>query len=193
MELIPTEARSNSAVVVDVILNLIPVVGGAVASFTGEIEARHRDRIAHFGSKFSAQQTEALLARLQADERFGDMFVRAATQIAFTAWAPKRQAMGQVVLEALDGNDSTIDDSEVVLQALITLEAAQFKALAILSEMPHEENIDGVLLESVPWLTPQLHAPLLAVGAIQDIPGWDDKVAVRTTDFAERLLDLVTA
>jgi hypothetical protein len=186
------ESRSNEAVLLEVGLNLIPGVGGAIASAAGEIGARQRQWVAHFGTKFSEQQTEELLARLQADERFGDFFVHAARAVAFTAWAPKREAMGQAVLQALGGDDSTIDDSEVILQALINLVAAHFDALAPLSEMPHEENVGGVLFRNVPWLTPQLHAPLLAVGAIQDHPGWDDKAAVKTTDFAERLLDLVT-
>jgi hypothetical protein len=119
--------------------------------------------------------------------------VRAAQTVAITWWARKREAMGRVVRAVLDGDDATVDESELLLLALERLDAPHFAALARLADRAADldEETVGVASADVPGLTAPILSALFSVGAVGQQSGWGG-LFYRPTDLRVRLLALVT-
>jgi hypothetical protein len=174
-------------------LAVVPVAGGPMSVVADELFERRRRRIARLGADVLADHdADEVLDRLRTDERFGEIFVRAAEATAVSAWEPKRRAMGLVVRAALDGDDAEVDDSELVLIALERLEAPHFAALQRLDQAtaPLGER-EAVAAGDIPGLTTPILAALISVGAAEQLSGWDSLV-YKSSDFGRRLLALVT-
>jgi hypothetical protein len=174
-------------------LALVPTVGGSLSVVAGEMYERRRRRVAQFGSDVLADRSaDELIDRLRSDERFGELFVRAATSVATTWWAPKRAAMGNVVRAALAGDDAAVDESEMLLLALERLDAPHFAALARLTESAAtaDEKAIGVASADVQGLTAPVLSALLSVGAVAQESAWGGLLC-QPTDFGLRLLALV--
>lgn len=96
-----TWGRSHEVAVLAA-LELIPGVGGTLATVVEEVFDRRRARVHDLATGVLAQVAPAdLIDRLRADPRFGDLFVLALERVARADWEPKRAAMGRVVVEAL--------------------------------------------------------------------------------------------
>ena len=104
---------------------------GLYAVVADELFDRHRHTSPRSGFELLVDHdADHVLDRLRNDERFGELFVRAAETVAVTWWKQKRAAIGKVVVHAvLDGDDATVDESEFLLLALERLEAPHFAAL----------------------------------------------------------------
>lgn len=176
-------------------LSLVPVVGGPLSIVAEELVERRARRSAQLGSDLlEDHDADAVISRLRDDERFGELFVRAAESVAVTWWAPKRVAMGKVVRAVLEGDDATVDENELLLLALERLDAPHFGALARVVKLERElgENSAGLNPEDVPGLSPPVLSALVSVGAIDQRSGWGG-LFYRPTDFGHHLLALVTA
>ena len=175
-------------------LSTIPIVGGPLSVVADELFERRRQRVAQLGSELLIDHdTENVLDRLRTDERFGELFVRAADTVAVTWWAPKRTAMRKVVRAVLDGDDAVVDDSELLLLALERLDAPHFAALQRLTTQAAdlEEDKVGVSASAVAGMSAPVLAALLSVGAVSQQSGWGG-LFYRPTDLGARLLALVT-
>lgn len=187
-----TERWGEVAVVAG--LSLVPVIGGPLSVLAEELLERRSQRVAQLGSHVLADHdADDVIARLRDDERFGELFVRAAESVAVTWWAPKRVAMGRAVRAVLEGDGAEVDENEMLLLALERLEAPHFGALARLTEMEAglEDNAVGLDSANVPGLSAPVLSALLSVGAVSQQSGWGG-VFYRSTDFGGRLLALVT-
>lgn len=174
--------------------SLVPTVGGSLSVVAGEMFERRRRRIAQFESDVMVDRDpDELLDRLRDDERFGELFARAATSVAVTWWAPKREAMGKVVRSVLAGDEATVDESEMLLLALERLEAPHFAALTRLTEAAAglADNTVGVASADVPGLTAPVLSALLSVGAVAQESAWGGLLC-QPTDFGMQLLVLVS-
>ena len=173
-------------------LALVPGIGGSRAVVAGEQFEVRRRRVKQLGSDLIAEHpAEEVIGRLRADERFGEVFLRAATAVAVTHWEPKRKAMGRVVGQAL-GDDAAVDESEMLLLALEELGAPHFAALARLADTAAQQRETKGAVEAiqVPGLTAPVLAALLGVGAVSQVSGLGGLLH-RPTGFGLRLLNLV--
>ena len=171
----------------------VPGFGGAFATAVGGILERRRARMSEFLTGVVASAPpDALLDRLRADPRFGDLFVNALQRVATAGWEPKRVAMGRVVLQALNGDEAEIDESERLLAALHDLEAADFATLARLhaeTEARSGTN-QGIVVDDVPGLQESLGA-LFRHGVLTQSSAFGGAMAYSSTTRGEKLLALV--
>lgn len=159
-----------------------------------ELFERRRGRVARLGQDLLADHdADDVLGRLRSDERFGELFVRAAEATAVTSWERKRTAMGAVVRAALDGDDAQLDDSELLLSALESLESPHFVALQRLDLASGlvEKNQAGIDSADIEGLTPPVLAALVSVGAVTQQSGLGG-LFYKSSEFGRRLLALVT-
>lgn len=77
-------------------LSAIPLVGGPISVVAEEVLDRRRRRVAELGSDVLAEHdAEDVLARLRSDERFGELFVRAAEAAAVNILATEATSYGR--------------------------------------------------------------------------------------------------
>src|SRR3954453_10371987 len=112
-------------------VSAVPVIGGSLATVIGDTLERRRDRVSEFGEAAVAAlgSQEALLDRLQVDERVSDLFVDGAVAASSTSMQAKRKAMGKVVARAAS-DDAEIELMQLVMSALADLDAPHFSTLA---------------------------------------------------------------
>jgi len=186
----PDRDRSWQEVVVLAGLSAVPYAGGPLSVVADELLARRRRRVAELGvAVLEGHDVEDLLDRLRSDERFGELFVRAAEATAISGWEPKRRAMGAVIRSALDGEDAELDDSELLIAALERLEAPHFAALQRLDQAPDSKMGDARAEQDAGLAAPVL-AGLLSTGAVSQGSGWGGMIYA-SSDFGRRLLGLV--
>lgn len=172
----------------------VPVVGGSVAVVAAELFERRHARVSGLGADLLADhEPDEVIERLRSDERFGELFLRAAEATAVSSWGRKRRAMGAVVRAALDGDDAQLDESELLVAALERFGAPHFAALQRLDEASGclEENVAGVDASHVVGLTPPVLSALVSAGAITQESGLGG-FFYKSSDFGRRLLALVT-
>jgi hypothetical protein len=177
------------------ILELIPGVGGAVATIVDGILDRRRERGRDFGAQVLGEVVpEELLSRLRADYRFGDLFVAALERVAVTGWKEKREAMGRVVVQALNGDDAGLDESERLLTSLHELDRGDFAALARLDAERRARDEAGSKTEidqrEIQGLGESI-GPLLRHRALAQETAFG-AMGYRPTPLGQKLLALVT-
>ncbi len=173
----------------------VPHVGGPMAVVAAELFDRRRVRVAELGTDLLADYDAAeVLDHLRSDERFGEVFLRAAEVTAVSSWAPKRRAMGAVVRAALDGDDAQLDESELLLVALERMEAPHFAALQRVDQASGllENDVAGVDCSDIVGLTPPVLAALVSLGTVTQESGYGG-LFYRSSSFGRRLLALVTS
>ena len=179
-------------VVLEVAAELVlPRSGGPLVTVAGAIFERRRQWVERLAAEvLSEVPSEGFLARLQADERFGDLFVKALRHVQDAGWEPKRRAMGRVVVQAYAGDDATVDDSERLLTALGELEAIDFAVLARLYAAATDAEQGVVTLGAVEGLAEAVGA-LYRHGAVEQGSGYG-ALTYGPTDRGRKLLVLVT-
>lgn len=180
----------NHEVAVLAMLEVLPGVGGALATVVGEVFDRRRARVREFATQVLDQAPPAeLIERLRRDPRFGDLFVLAVERVARADWEPKRVAMGRVVVRALT-EPAVIDESERLLDALHDLGALDFAVLAQLhAQTRHRPEGEGVGLTAIPGLAGAI-GPLYRHGVLIQVS--DYSLFYRSTPAADLLLGLVS-
>jgi len=170
-------------------LELVPWIGGALATLVGDIADRRRERVLDFAEVAIELVGDAsgFLARLQANERVADMFVQAAFSAAGSSFEPKRRAMGRVVGQAAT-DDAQIDMSQLLIAVLIDLEAPHFHALGALAAARDPRS--KVAADDLPW---PVVAGLQRHGLIETMGTYNGGTMIKElTPFGRQLLDYVT-
>jgi hypothetical protein len=173
-------------VVVRAGLAAIPTVGGSLLVVADELLSRRRERVRQLAEQVMAgQDPESVLDRLIADERLGELFIRAAEAAEVAPWEPKRRAMGRVVRAALAGDDAEVLEDSLLIDALIDLDEPHFAVLTRLNEQipgGPPVAVAGVLSSSVLGASEPVVAALVRHGATTGNAGLGG-VFVAPTEF----------
>jgi hypothetical protein len=78
-------------------VSAVPVIGGSLVAVIGDTLERRRERVSEFGEAAVAasEAPEALVERMQRDERISDLFLDGAVLSASTSMAAKASSDGK--------------------------------------------------------------------------------------------------
>jgi uncharacterized protein related to proFAR isomerase len=146
-----SSAPSWAETVVKAGLSAVPVVGGPLATLVDDIAARHRDRVTEFADAAieGVGGPEEMMEALRKSERVADMFFEAAVASSATAHAQKRKAMAAVVAQAAT-DDARVDESQLLMDALVDLDAPQFAVLGQIDGVGDDEDEVRRLADAAP-------------------------------------------
>lgn len=160
---------------------------GTIAQTVVELR---KDRVLELGElvRAAVADDDRLATRLREDERLADMLVRAAETARYTSARAKRAAMGRVVAAAITDR-AQVDRSQLLLAALIDLDAPHFALLAKLAEGKRAGD-EG---QPVAVPTPEpLKAALIRHGLVTTTITWGGGLAVTgISEFGDELLQYV--
>jgi hypothetical protein len=203
------DAPSRSQTTIKVALNLVPYVGGALATIYEDWLSRRRasvERVAEVTLANYGKSDEEFVRRLREDVRLASLFVTALEAAAATAVEAKVTALGLLLADAASTTHArTFDEKELMVLALADLEWPHVRALRELAEYPSDaelyaelrsENVNAVnedprrreriqLVESLPR---PVVAALVRHGLVSENAGYGLYVE-GTTPFGRALLD----
>lgn len=143
------DAPSRAQTAIKVALNLVPYVGGALATIYEDWLGRRRarvERIAEVALAHYAKSDEDFVRRLSEDPRLASLFVTALEAAAATAVEEKVTALGLLLADAASTADTrTFDEKELMVLALADLEWPHVRALRELAEYPSDAELSAEL------------------------------------------------
>ena len=163
--------------VVKAVLTNIPILGPTAEVIVGDIRARRAARTGEFLTRISQVQNERdFLIRLTADPRLERLFVEAVEAAIDSAVEAKRRVLANAVADA-SIDPMAMDSSELLVEALKSLDVQHVRALALLADEWDAASSDTS--EEVTWGTsdvwkalPQpLRATLVRTGVGMPSPG----------------------
>ncbi|MDP9066726.1 MAG: hypothetical protein M3N53_00055 [Actinomycetota bacterium] len=114
-------------------LRVIPKVGDALATYVVE---RHQRRLARAGEVISSaaqltgKEPEQFVQDVSQNERSLDLLHDVIEASARSRLETKRQALARVLARALEGDDASMDDAEMLLATLAHLEPVHIRVMA---------------------------------------------------------------
>ncbi len=171
-------------------LAAIPVVGGSLSILVANVAARRRERVTELGMSAVAEagSPQRLAEAAQGDERIADMLVSAAFAASETAVEEKRRAMGRVVGQAAR-DDARIDESQVLLRALLDLDGPEFRLLGQIAPLDGDQDAVRTVADAAP--SPVVSV-LLRNGVVEQVGTYGGGQAiVGLTPFGRALVEFV--
>lgn len=173
----PTDDESSRApdaldTVVQAALATFPTFGGALAVMAAHERARFDDRLARTANEAARLTTTAALEAAQLDERRCTLIVRAIVASGASAFEAKRRALAQAIAGVANAQDDALDDSELLVAALLELEVPHARALARFVDMADYNSSVRMMTGTVPgsaFSHPAVLATLERVGAIENV------------------------
>lgn len=186
----PRGSPSKNETAIKAVLELVPFVGGAIATIFGDHMERRRGRIQETAAAAVDRvggDADRITDRLKSDERFADIFFDGLAAASRSSIEAKRVAIGHALGDAAMGEgELELDESQLLLKAMADLELPHLRALQRISRMEQTELMAS-LLQATP---PPVLAALIRHGLV--IQGAYDGLAIEgVTDFGNRLLEFV--
>jgi hypothetical protein len=125
-------------------LNLLPGIGGALASVYERTSQRTRENIAVAGAAAIAEagDEELLLRRIQEDERLSYLFMNVCEAAARSAVAEKKLLLGKLLGRAVR-DEAEIDKGELAERILRDLEGPHLRAMSELADAADATRAGG--------------------------------------------------
>lgn len=171
----------------------IPVAGGSLSVILGRTLERSRENIHEIVQEAaaSAGATEALVARVEEDERLSYLLLHALEAGERTTMAEKRRVLGQAVGRA-SRDPSLISDSELQVRALRDLDVPHVAAMAaiVAALESHPGMRPGMVVrEALAGYPAPIIAALVRNGLVEPESTWDDMAGIKGLNaFGGRLL-----
>lgn len=115
---------------VEVVGEMVPIVGGAFVVLLNRAWDADMRRVKLLEEEVLARTSERTITQAIGDERKAQLIVMAARAVGLCAWEAKRHAMAEILVTALEDDDAALDDSEMVVLALMDLERHHVRLLA---------------------------------------------------------------
>jgi hypothetical protein len=130
-----SDAMHDVETLVIAALNLLPGIGGALASVYERTSQRTRENIALAGAAAIAEagDEELLLKRIQEDERLSYLFMNVCEVAARSAVAEKKLLLGKLLGRAVR-DEAEIDRGELAERILRDLEGPHLRAMSELAD-----------------------------------------------------------
>ena len=126
--------RDGFDIAVQAALSAIPYVGGPLTVFAEHERERFQRREAEFAAALLAETEESELAAVIGDERRAALITRAAIGAGITDWAEKRRLLATVASAVANGDDADIDESDLLVTALLDLDRPHIACLVRLAK-----------------------------------------------------------
>lgn len=172
----------------------IPVVGGPISVVLDRTLQRTRQNIVEVAQAAVDEVgvADALVDRLESDERLAYLLLNAAEAGERTSMAAKRRLLGRAVGRAArDG--ARIDESEFQVRALRDLDVPHVQAMSDIEEQTRRRDGTNpviVVREALERYPAPIRAALIQHGLVEQASTWDDMNAISgLNDFGAQLLE----
>lgn len=171
----------------------VPIVGGPIAIVLDRTLQRTRQNVVEVAQAAVYEAgAEALVERLEDDERLAYLLLNAAEAGERTSMAAKRRLLGRAVGRAAR-DTARIDESELQVRALRDLDVPHVQALSHIEEQTRRQagsNPVAAVSEALKRYPAPIRAALIQHGLVEQASTWDDMNAISgLNDFGTRLLE----
>jgi hypothetical protein len=181
-------------------LNLLPGIGGALASVYERTSQHTRENIALTGAAAIAEagDEELLLRRIQEDERLSYLFLNVCEAAARTAAAEKKLLLGKLLGRAVR-DEAEIDRGEIAERILRDLEPPHLRAMSELADAADATRAGGEVSqhafnEVMDKYPSPVRAALERHGLVSTAGTYDGgEIVIGLNDFGRWLLEEVRA
>lgn len=188
IEPVPSRAETT----IKAILNLVPWVGGSIATVYEDYMDRRRERLRHTvtaaAERLGDDGAHRLVDRLSSDERFADLFWGAIEEASKSAVEAKRAAIGHALADASGESETEIDEYTLLVEALSDLDLPHLRTLQRINRFEQDRSMMNSLVSATP--DPVL-AALVRHGLIIENEAYDGREVGGLSSFGVRLLRYV--